>query len=108
MTLPINFDRELPKPSYYNTLNLSKDEVEKWRETNAGQDAKVLGFFMDHPHSEFNAWEVHDGLNGQIFITNVRRAINTFLKRKWIEQVGENTGKKGHPNFTYRFKNKKP
>lgn len=86
---------------YFNTTNLDPVEVQKWRELITGQNAKVLEYYANHPHAAFNAWEVADKTG--VFITNVRRAINTFQKAGTLVRVGENVGKMKAKNYTYQF-----
>jgi len=86
---------------YFNTMKLDPQEVEKWRATNTGQNAKVLEVFVNHPHADFTAWEIADRTG--VFITNVRRGINTFVRKGWLQEAGERVSKKGHMNATYKF-----
>jgi hypothetical protein len=86
---------------YFNTTNLDPVEVQKWKAETVAQDSKVLGYFTDHPHAAFNAWEVSRATG--VFITNVRRAINVLQKKGQLAQVGENIGDRGHKNYTYQF-----
>ena len=86
---------------YHNTMHLDSKEVEEWRKVVVGQNAKVLAHFANHPHAAFCGWEVSDATG--VFITNVRRAINTLTHGGWLKQVGEKEAKKGHKNYTYQF-----
>jgi hypothetical protein len=88
--------------AYHNTMHLDAALCAKWELMVGSQDATVLGHFMNHPHAAFTPWEVSDATG--IFITNIRRSINTLQKKGLLIVSGEKVAKTGHLNNTYKFK----
>lgn len=86
--LPLPLDRELPKPSYYNTVGLVGEKL-KERKLRANSLAnEVLHIFAYNPQVSYTAWEVYDKIQGNRPVTSVRRAISDLVEGDFLEYTG--------------------
>lgn len=103
----INFDRELPKPTFYNTTGQNPEVVKEKKLKAKSLANEVLAIFSFNPQVELTAWDVYDKIQGKNPITSVRRAISDLVEMNYLQYVGkkvsgpwnqDNSIVKIHPN----------
>lgn len=93
-----------PLHKYYNTTNLSGDELKEKRHKVAGQTAKILKVFEDHPHTLFTPWDVYYHFGQQIMITSIRRAITDLTTDGHLVKCDrKRSGPANERNWTWRL-----
>lgn len=97
---------------FYNTTDLSKEEIEKAILKANKQNAKILVFFKEHPDDDFTPYEVHQRIfDANTPIGSIRRSITNLTT--WgllIKTKNENGGYKkraggyGSPNCCWQLR----
>jgi hypothetical protein len=90
---------------FYNTNNLSGEELKEKRRKVAGQTAKILKVFEDHPHTTFSPWDLYYHFGQQLMITSIRRAITDLTSGGHLEKCDrKRSGPANEWNWTWKFK----
>jgi predicted ArsR family transcriptional regulator len=86
--------------TYYNTTNETNPDLKQYRETAEKQDEVILDFFKQH--KELTASDIER--RSTIFITSIRRSINTLVNDGLLEMTGEKRkSPRGRPENVYRL-----
>lgn len=94
----------LHKGQFYNTTGLSGDELKDKRKKVAGQTAKILKLFEDHPHTLFTPWQVYYHFGQQLMITSIRRAITDLTTDGLLEKCDrKRSGPANEWNWTWKY-----
>ncbi len=93
---------------FFNTVNLSGDDLKKASTKVGGQNCKVLEHFINNPYLDFTAAQLHLLFGQQMLLTSIRRALSTLVDKGFIEKTKKKRmGLYGMENFTYALKQTK-
>jgi hypothetical protein len=95
MTQPTLFEQlEVIPDKYYNTTNMSGDDLKEHKFRAKGLNRRVLNFFKAHSYENFTAWEVHKaiGINSAP-ITSIRRSMTDLTDMGYLVKLDGNEGR---------------
>jgi hypothetical protein len=89
---------------FYNTTNLSQQELMERYKNTKKQDTKVLHFFRDNPKGMFTPFDVQYLANlNHVPITSIRRAINSLTQEGLLIKTDHmKAGQYGAMNHTWK------
>lgn len=89
--------------TFYNTIHLKDESLEKEKSAAKTQERAILWIFFRH-NAKMTPFEVSALLGDPWPITSVRRAINTLTEQGLLEKCDEmRNGQYGKPNHTWRL-----
>jgi hypothetical protein len=93
------------KQVFYNTTNLSGNDLSESVADAQKQQKLVETFFRKYPNQKFTPFEVHKALNINAPITSIRRAITNLTNEGILVKTDEKRiGQYGKPNYTWTLK----
>lgn len=91
---------------YYNTTNLTQDQLREAQSLASRQDTQVFNLFYEHSDLEYTSHEVEDIL--QVYPrSSIVRSINTLTNMDLLEKTNNQViGKYGKLVYTWKLKQK--
>jgi hypothetical protein len=80
------------QPEFYNTTNLTGDDLKRNTERAKSTNQRIKEFFRDNPNRKFSSEDVQSILKLTNPITSVRRACTNLFKDGYIIKVGKVIG----------------
>lgn len=89
--------------TYYNSTNLSGDELKEKRKNVVGQTAEVLRIFSYNPQVKFTPWEIWDKMGCGAPITSIRRAITNLESSGYLIKLDQKVRSGPYKDFSYTW-----
>jgi hypothetical protein len=99
---------------FYNNLNIERGELLRQLETMCKtQDAQVLKIYESAPTIDISRWNLQELYNSMfpsapISDMSLGRALCTLSKTKQLIVTGQEQGRRGAPNYNYRYNPNQP
>lgn len=92
--------------TFYNTTNLTGDNLKDSHERAKTQDEKIIEFFRRYPDVNYTPFEVQERLKmWQTPITSIRRSITNLTDTGLLEKTDiQRQGMYGKANYAWRLK----
>lgn len=103
------FDPVPNSPGFYNTINLSGQELKQAKENNLSKEERILDIFKKYgqPLTPFEVFMIYRKMYPEIPLTSVRRCITDLTQeRQELIKLGKDKmkpGGLGSPNHTWIY-----
>jgi hypothetical protein len=88
---------------YFNTTNLSGQDLKsKWGKV-VGQNGEILEVFANHPHVKYSPWAIFYILNEKAPITSIRRGITTLEALGYLQKTTSRVRCGPYEDFSFEW-----
>jgi len=89
---------------FYNTINITGDELNDFRGKTITQSEKILAYFKRHPFNLFTPIEIYNAMGKRFLLTSVRRSMSDLTEEGYLVKTDKQAKELyGAPNYKWRL-----